>query len=100
MKAAIFDLDGTLLDSMSFWRNVIDIYLEQRGKKATQEIKDEIDNLTIKKSGKYLKDLFGFPESPEEIENQILGIIESSYKFNIPLKPYVHLFLTKLKKKH
>ena len=99
MKAAIFDLDGTLLDSMRYWRGIIDTYLRSRGIEPSQEVKDTIDTLTIRNSGQYIKDTFGFPETPEEIENQILRIIECNYRFNIPLKSYVHLYLYKLKKR-
>ena len=30
-KNILFDLDGTLLDSMAMWQNVCDEYLEQNG---------------------------------------------------------------------
>lgn len=100
MKGAIFDLDGTLLDSMIFWRSVVEIYLvERKGQVVTQEDKQHIDQLTVTKASEFIKERYNLPESAEEIEKEILHVIESNYKFNIPLKPYVHLFLNKLKKK-
>lgn len=99
MKGAIFDLDGTLLDSMVFWRNVVQIFLQRKGKTVTQEDKQYIDQLTVTKASEFIKERYELSQSSEEIEKEILHIIESNYKFNIPLKPYVHLFLNKLKKK-
>ncbi len=34
IKAAIFDVDGTLLDSMYYWRHMFEYYLDGFGKKA------------------------------------------------------------------
>lgn len=100
MKGAIFDLDGTLLDSMRFWRNVVDIYLKRKGKEISEEDKIIFDALPLSESGDFLKEKCNLPDTPEKIVGDILFIIESNYKFNIPLKPYVHLFLNKLKKKN
>lgn len=100
MKGVIFDLDGTLLDSMLFWRRIVEIYLERKGKQVTLYEKQIIDSLTATKASEYMKERFNLSESAETIEKEILSLIESNYKFNIPLKPYVHLILNKLKKKN
>lgn len=100
MQGVIFDLDGTLLDSMVFWRKIVEIYLGRKGKQVTLEEKQTIDSLTIPKACEYMKEHFNLSESCETIEKEVLSLIESNYKFNIPLKPYVHLFLNKLKKKN
>lgn len=99
MQGAIFDLDGTLLDSMPFWKDVVSIYMRKHGKTVSDEEREVIDRLSITKATKFIKETYGLSETPEEIEKDILNIIEANYKFNIPLKPYVHLLLTNLKKK-
>ena len=99
MQGAIFDLDGTILDSMPFWKDVVNIYMKKHGKTVTDEEREEIDRLSITKATKFIKNTYGLSETPEEIEKDILDIIEANYKFNIPLKPYVHLLLTNLKKR-
>ena len=100
MKGVIFDLDGILLDSMLFWRRIVEIYLERKGKQVTLYEKQIIDSLTATKASEYMKERFNLSESAETIEKEILSLIEHNYKFNIPLKPYVHLILNKLKKKN
>ena len=101
MKGVIFDLDGTLLDSMFFWDNFFKIYLERKGKKVSLEEKKAIESCAgLPKACEYMKEKFNLSESTQTIEKEILLLIENNYKFNIPLKPYVHLFLTKLKKKN
>ncbi len=99
MQGAIFDLDGTLLDSMPFWKDVINVYMRKHGKVVTDEERAEIDRLSITKATNFIKQTYELSESCEEIEKDILDIIESNYKFNIPLKPYVHLLLNNLKKR-
>ncbi len=100
MNGVIFDLDGTLLDSMIFWRRIVEIYLGRKGKQVTLEEKQIIDSLSITKASEYMKERFNLSESSETIEKEVLSLIECNYKFNIPLKPYAHLFLNKLKKKN
>ena len=99
MKAAIFDLDGTLLDSMGYWGNVTDKYLSRQGIEVSKEDKEIIDSLTVVKAGEYIKKRFDLPFEPQAIEEGIIKTIESYYRFSIPLKSYVHLFLYKLKKR-
>lgn len=99
MKGAIFDLDGTLLDSMKFWGKIADIFLERRNKKLEPSDKKIIDEMTVVNASEFLKNTYNLPETPDKITEEIYHIIESNYKFNIPLKPYVHHFLDKLKKK-
>ena len=67
-KAAIFDLDGTLLDSMSFWNRIDKIFLAKRG---IHEVPEDyllaIAHLGAEETAQYTIGRFGLTETPEEM---------------------------------
>ncbi|MBP9988351.1 MAG: HAD family phosphatase [Ruminococcus sp.] len=95
IKYAIFDVDGTLLDSMHIWDDAADIFLqkigfEPRGDRLfrSQRIANGID---------YMIKNYNLNMTPEEIREEI-NIILKDYYFNIPVaKPGVKDFLQRLK---
>ena len=50
IKAAFFDLDGTLLDSMGMWQNVCDEYLELNGLGAQGKLSEEYRTMSLHRS--------------------------------------------------
>ena len=65
-KGAIFDLDGTLLDSMHIWHDVDEEFFRRRNLKVTPEYIEVIKNMHLKAAAVYTKEkgLPGFPGSP------------------------------------
>ena len=55
MEGVIFDLDGTLLDSMGLWRRAGVIYLERYGIEVDESLADIILPLTIRGAARYIK---------------------------------------------
>ena len=49
-KLFIFDMDGTLLDSMEFWQNLGRQYLESKGKTPENNLEKIIESMTLKES--------------------------------------------------
>ena len=49
-KLLIFDMDGTLLDSMGFWQNLGKRYLESKGKTPENNLEKIIESMTLKES--------------------------------------------------
>ena len=72
MKAVIFDLDGTLLDSMGIWRHAGEIYLRSFGIEAEPGMSDEILKLTIRGGAEYIIKRYGLPVMPEEAVPEIV----------------------------
>lgn len=67
INGVIFDLDGTLIDSMWIW-NQIDIdYLKGLGFAVPKDLKDNINNLTFEEIAKYFKKVFNIKDSVEVI---------------------------------
>ena len=86
MQGAIFDLDGTLLDSMPFWENIGEDYLIERGKTPLPDIRAQFKRMTLEESSRYMKETYGLEESVEEISEGILSCIQDDYFTTIPLK--------------
>ncbi len=88
-EGAIFDLDGTLIDSMAYWENLGPRYLVERGKTPEPDASEKFKQLTIEESAVYMKETYGLKESADEIYKGIIGGIEEPYRSLVPLKPGV-----------
>ena len=69
MRGAIFDVDGTLLDSMTVWWDVLIDFYEQHGVTLTDEEAFEFKELTLKESIPMIIDTLGLDESLEEVSD-------------------------------
>lgn len=96
IKGAIFDADGTLLDSMEIWEKVTPDYLAKRGHTLTVEMEKKLYSMSLEEGTEYIHDLFGLSETPEQIKAEILATIEDFYKNIVPLKPGVYEYVKKL----
>ena len=76
LKAAIFDLDGTLLDSMYYWRHMFEIFLEGYGKKPKPDLKDKLKPLSLQESADVFRLEYGVPGSTDEVAEGINKVLE------------------------
>ena len=67
-KAVLFDLDGTLADSMWIWTSIDQEYLERFGKEFTMDLQKVIDGLSFYETAVYFKTHYGIPDSLEKIQ--------------------------------
>jgi HAD superfamily hydrolase (TIGR01509 family) len=93
LKGAIFDLDGTLLDSMPFWDNIGAGYLKLKGHNPPKNINEILKTMSLEQSAQYFKREYSIPGSQDEIIKEILELIENQYRWEIPLKASVIPFL-------
>ncbi|NLY62048.1 MAG: HAD family phosphatase [Clostridiales bacterium] len=99
IKGAIFDLDGTLVDSMGIWARVDIEFLRERGIEVPVDLSEEIQALTFEDCAKYFKRRFGLPETIEEIMDEWNKMAYHEYANNVKLKPGVRDYLSYLKEK-
>lgn len=96
---AIFDMDGTLVNSMPYWQRLAEEYLRIKGvRKIRREILENIRPMTIFEAAVYFKDVYGFLEAPEDLAQEVNELMIKHYREDIPLKPGVRDYLEKLKK--
>lgn len=97
-KGAIFDLDGTLLDSMNVWRQIDEDFLRKRGFEVPQDYMAAITPLGAKAAAAYTIKRFKLNERPEDIMQEWMSMAQDAYATQVVLKPYVMEYLEQLKR--
>ena len=96
--AAIFDLDGTLLDSMYVWRRVDEIFFENMGMECPADYGPALAGKSYRESAEYTIERFGLTESWEEIVRGWTELAHREYAENVGLKPGAREYLTLLRR--
>ncbi len=101
LKYAAFDMDGTLLDTMDYWRNIVLYYAEMNGLPKPDLSDDDTlaaSHLPTRKQIKYLKERYS-DEAVVKIKNEdVFDVLEYCYKSEAKTKPGVNEMLESLKK--
>lgn len=97
LQSAIFDMDGTLLDSMPTWRELGPSFLQEAGITATPEQLQMLRTMPDREVVPYLREVCGLPWSQEEAINQIVIRMEAFYSSRVRPKPGLEKFLSILK---
>lgn len=97
-QCAIFDLDGTLLDSTGVWAKIDVDFLAARGIAVPADFTEEIKNHNFQSGSAYVKERFGLPESPSAIAKEWFEMAVRAYSQEIQLKEHAAGFLAMLKK--
>ena len=98
VKLLIFDLDGTLLDSMNVWNEVDIDFLGRYGYEVTPEYTDFVKRASIDKAAAYTQQRYRIPLSPEEIIAEWDKMVSGFYKNEVKLKPNVLPYLEEAKR--
>lgn len=94
-KLFIFDMDGTLLDSMPLWRDFDDHYLKSYNITPPSGLKQIVAPLTLPECADYFISL-GINKDRDFIVSEVISIVSSEYENNIPLKPGMYKLLEEL----
>ncbi|WP_130862653.1 HAD family hydrolase [Bacilliculturomica massiliensis] len=89
LRGAIFDMDGTLLDSMSIWNDMGANYLLSRGVKPRPDLLEALRPLSLRQAAEYLTAHYDVDQTEEEIMEAVNSSIEHFYREEAQLKPGV-----------
>lgn len=98
IEGAVFDLDGTLLDSSWVWEKVDEKFLGDRGFQVPDDYVDEISPLGAERAAVYTKERFGLNEDKDDIVREWIEMAKKEYATEVVCKPYAKEFLEELHK--
>lgn len=98
-KGAIFDLDGTILDSMGLWRRVDELFFTSRDMPIPEGYIQAISPLGTVGAAHYTKNTYGIKESVEEIISEWQKTAKKEYSEHVSLKPFAKEYILSLKEK-
>ncbi|CUX22704.1 HAD family hydrolase [Clostridium sp. C105KSO13] len=91
---AIFDMDGTLIDSMMYWKHLAEEFLESKGvTQISEDILEKIKPMTMTESAALFRQEFSLNGTPESIAMEMNAMMDEHYHKNIPLKSGVKEYL-------
>ena len=96
-QCAIFDLDGTLINSTGVWNKVDEDFFNRRNVIMPPEFPQVIKTHTLMSGAVYIKDRLSLPESPEDIVKEWHDAAVYAYHNDVRIKPYVKELLKLLK---
>ncbi len=80
MRVYIFDMDGTFINSMDYWNNLMFNFLETKGLVAYDGLQREILSMTLLDAIFYVKERFNLDMSIKEIEGELKALMAYNYK--------------------
>lgn len=93
IRAVIFDLDGTLVDSMWMWKDIDIEFLDRYGYQCPDDLQDEIEGKSFSETAAYFKNRFQLPMDLDAIKSCWIDMSIEKYKKEVPLKPGAGEFL-------
>ena len=97
LQSAIFDMDGTLLDSMGAWRGLVPELAERSGAVLTDEVRSCLKTMTTQEAAAFCKERWGLTWDEAEITAWFEDRMRQFYSTQVQLKPGVEKFLSLLK---
>jgi HAD superfamily hydrolase (TIGR01509 family) len=85
IEAVIFDLDGVLIHSEEVWDAVRERYVRDRGGRYDEVVQRAMMGMSSHEWSRYLHEQAGVPDSPEEINAEVVRRMLAAYRAELPL---------------
>lgn len=96
IKGIIFDMDGTLLDSMGMWQQLDRRFLRENGIEPPDDISEIVKSMTLETSSAYFVERFHLPMTPQQVSDRVEALAAEAYQQYLPLKSGAKTFLEAL----
>lgn len=100
IKGAIFDADGTLLNSMPIWENLGELYLKSLGIEAKKGLGDVLFTISMEQGAEYMIKEYHLELTAQQVMDGVNKEIEEYYAKRVPLKEGVRAFLEGFREQH
>jgi HAD superfamily hydrolase (TIGR01509 family) len=85
IDAVVFDLDGVILDSEELWDEVREGLARERGGRWSEQAQADMMGMSSTEWSRYLHEVIGLPETPGEINREVVRRMLSRYSEHLPL---------------
>lgn len=96
IKCAIFDADGTLINSLHLWRQADEEYMASIGRRLDPEVYKKFEKLTYRQSVSYLKRHYGLEQTEDEISDGVMAIVAKKYDTEVTQRDGIDELLERL----
>ncbi len=99
IRFAVFDMDGTLVDSMGYWLGIIDELLAVAAPDISlpEDVRRKVQTMGPKRAGAYLASIGIFPEDFSLDEEEGLKIMQGHYERDVAIRAGARELLESLK---
>jgi HAD superfamily hydrolase (TIGR01509 family) len=87
IQAVLFDMDGVLIDSEQVWDDVRENLARERGGRYTAKSQRDMMGMSAPEWSRYMHDVVGLPESPDEINREVVAQMLERYAEGPPWLP-------------
>ncbi len=94
MNYSIFDVDGTILDSMEVWNTLASRYIQSLDRIPEKNLDKIVSEMSLEQSAIYLKKHYRINKQEEVIISEVLNLISDFYKHEVKLMPGFKDFIT------
>lgn len=94
MNYSIFDVDGTILDSMEVWNTLASQYVQSLGMVPEKNLNEIVSDMSLEQSATYLKNHYKINKQEERIISEVLNFISDFYEYEVNLMPGFKEFIS------
>lgn len=94
MNYSIFDVDGTILDSMEVWNTLASQYVQSLGMVPEKNLDEIVSDMSLEQSATYLKNHYKINKQEERIISEALNFISDFYEYEVNLMPGFKEFIS------
>ena len=95
-EGAIFDLDGTLTDSMYIWNEAPKALVRRFGGTPPDNLAEDIKEMGRREASEYMVRRFHLPCTPEQVMDGVNDLVSGEYRDKVPMKPGADILLERL----